>query len=82
MLTLLRPTTVWEDNAPASVGNGLIAWTDEMIAAIAPYTPNESYQNFPNRRIVDWEHAYYAENFQRLVDVKTKFDDGNLVSSQ
>jgi FAD/FMN-containing dehydrogenase len=81
MLTLLRATPVWENDAPASVGNGLIAWTDAMIAAIAPYTPDESYQNFTNRRIIGWQQAYYAENFQRLVDVKTKYDPTNLFNN-
>jgi FAD/FMN-containing dehydrogenase len=68
-------------DATASVANGLIAWTNDMIAVIAPYTPNESYQNFPNRLISDWEKAYYAENFERLVDVKTKYDNGNLFNN-
>jgi len=81
MLTLLRATPVWENDAPASVGNGLIAWTDEMIATIAPYTPDESYQNFTNRRIIGWQQAYYAENFQRLVDVKTTYDPTNLFNN-
>ena len=49
-----------------------------MVAVIAPYTPAESYQNFPNRRISDWPRAYYAENFDRLVDVKTMYDPHNL----
>ena len=49
-----------------------------MIAAIAPYTPDESYQNFPNRAIDDWQQQYYAENFDRLVDVKTKYDPDNV----
>ncbi|CAN5520513.1 FAD-binding oxidoreductase [soil metagenome] len=78
MLTLLRPTPVWENDAPASVGDGLIAWTNEVVEALNPYTPDESYQNFPNRLIGDWQTAYYAENFERLVDVKTTYDGGNL----
>jgi len=78
MLTMLRATPVWETNAPASVRDGLIAWTNEMIAAIAPDTPNESYQNFPNRGIADWKREYYAENYDRLVDVKTKYDAHNV----
>lgn len=78
MTTLLRPTPVWPNDAPPSVGAGLKAWTDDVIKAIDPYTPNESYQNFPNRRIKDWKQAYYAENFDRLVQVKTKYDRGNL----
>jgi len=81
MLTLLRPTTVWEDDAPPSVGEGLIAWTDDVVAAMAPYVSAESYQNFPNRRITDWQSAYYAENFDRLVDVKTRYDVDNLFNN-
>ncbi len=76
--TLLRPTTVWDDDAPASVSDGLNAWTDDVISIIDPFTPNESYQNFPNRHLTDWQEQYYAENFDRLVDVKTKYDKGNL----
>jgi len=49
-----------------------------MIAVIAPHTPNESYQNFPNRAITDWQQAYYAENFDRLVAVKGTYDAGNV----
>ena len=45
-----------------------------MIRLIAPHTPAESYQNFPNRAIKDWQRQYYAENFSRLVKVKTKYD--------
>jgi FAD/FMN-containing dehydrogenase len=78
MSTLLRPTTVWSDTSPPSVGEGLNAWTNSIISTIAPYTPNESYQNFPNRMISDWQQAYYAENFPRLVQVKGTYDPKNL----
>ena len=73
-LTLLRATPVWALDAPKSVSDGLIAWTNQMIKLIAPYTPAESYQNFPNRGIKDWRREYYAENYSRLVKVKTKYD--------
>ncbi|MFT4038417.1 MAG: FAD-binding oxidoreductase [Thermomicrobiales bacterium] len=81
MLTLLRPTTVWPNDADASVGEGLNAWSAEVIAAIAPHTPNESYQNFPNRDITDWAEQYYAENYDKLVEVKTQYDPGNLFTN-
>lgn len=76
--SLLRPTIVWPNDAPASVGKDLIAWAAECISVIAPFTPNQSYQNFPNLTITDWQQAYYAENFPRLVDVKTAYDKDNL----
>ncbi len=81
MTTLLRPTPEWPDDAPASVGEEIVAWTDNVIAAIAPYTPEESYQNFPNRGIANWQRQYYAENFDRLVDVKTQYDRKNLFNN-
>jgi FAD/FMN-containing dehydrogenase len=76
--SLLRPTIVWPNDAPASVGDELVAWAAECISAIAPFTPNRSYQNFPNLTITDWQDAYYGENFARLVDVKTAHDKENV----
>ncbi len=78
MSTLLRPTTAWSDTADPSVGRNLNEWTNSVIEILDPYTPNESYQNFPNRMISDWQQAYYAENFAQLVSVKAKYDPNNL----
>ncbi len=80
-LTLWRPTTVWPNDGPASVGDGLNAWTDQVIATIAPYTPDESYQNFANRAIKNSSQQYYGENLDRLIDVKTKYDKDNLFNN-
>jgi hypothetical protein len=55
-----------------------VAWTEQVIAVIDPHTPRESYQNFPNRVIADPQLEYFAENLDRLVDVKTKYDPTNL----
>jgi FAD/FMN-containing dehydrogenase len=78
MTALWRPGAVWPPDAPTSVGDELSAWTQEIASLIAPHTPNESYQNFPNRDIVDWQQQYYAENLQRLIEVKKAHDPGNL----
>lgn len=79
--TLLRPTTVWPTDAPASVGDELNAWTRGVIETISPYTPDESYQNFPNRDLERWETQYWGENLDRLVDVKTAWDPDNLFNN-
>ncbi len=78
MLTLLRATPVWKIDSSKRVVDGLVGWTDDMIRLIAPHTPNESYQNFPNRGIEDWQKQYYAENFARLVRVKARYDRHDL----
>ena len=59
-------------------GTASCAWTNRMISLIAPYTPPESYQNFPNRGIKSYKRQYYAENYSRLVKVKTKYDPDNV----
>lgn len=76
--TLMRPTTVWPNDAPTSVGDELNAWTDAVIDTLAPYALEESYQNFPNRSIENWEQLYFAQNYERLVNVKTRYDPDNL----
>ncbi|MDW5595112.1 FAD-binding oxidoreductase [Conexibacter stalactiti] len=77
-LTLLRATPVWPIDAPRSVRAGLVDWTNRMIGLVEPHTPDESYQNFPNRGIADWEKQYYGENYPRLQRVKARYDPGNL----
>jgi FAD/FMN-containing dehydrogenase len=78
MLTMLRATPVWALDAPKSVGDDLMAWTEQMIRVIAPYTPAESYQNFPNRDIKDYLREYYAENLARLIRVKRRYDPNDV----
>ena len=79
---LLRPTPVWAATDPPSVGDDLLAWTEDVIGVIAPLTPDESYQNFPNRLLPDPLQQYFAENLDRLIDVKTTYDPDNLFQSE
>ena len=78
MLTLLRPTTVWPNHVPASFSTQLQQWTDAMIGILAPHTPDESYQNFPNRSLPNPLEAYYGENLPRLRHIKRHYDPKNL----
>ena len=81
MTTLLRPTPVWRNEDPLAVGNELMGWTLDMTALIDPYSPGDSYQNFPNRFLDGWETAYYGQNWDRLRDVKTVYDPTNFFSN-
>lgn len=81
MTSMVRPSPVWSDLAAPEEVRDLEDWTDAVLAAIEPHTPRESYQNFPNRRIVDWQEQYYAENLERLIEVKTAWDPANLFTS-
>ncbi len=74
---LLSFDTSWTEPA---LSDRLIAWTREKVDAMQQYSPGGAYLNFPgvgedNENLV---RTSYAENYDRLVDVKTKYDPGNL----
>lgn len=79
---LLRPTPVWETSDPSSVGQDLLDWTAAQIAIVADITPDESYQNFPNRLIPNPLQQYFGENLDRLIGVKTTYDPDNLFTNE
>ncbi|MFF1378821.1 FAD-binding oxidoreductase [Streptomyces sp. NPDC058308] len=50
------------------------AWVDRGFAAIDPYSSGETYQNFIDPALKDFQRSYYAENHPRLVAVKKAYD--------
>ena len=36
------------------------------------------FQNFPDPELENWVGAYYGPNYQRLVQVKTRYDPANF----
>jgi FAD/FMN-containing dehydrogenase len=52
----------------------LTAYFSDMQRFLLP----QSYVNFPNRDLPDWDHAYYGSNLPRLRDIKHKYDPCNL----
>ncbi len=82
MHLLIRPTPVWPTDAPESVAEALMDWTEQMTSYLDGHTPRESYQNFPNRRLTDWAELYYAENLDRLIEVKSTYDPENLFTNE
>ncbi len=68
----------WKEALPANTVNVNREWLDEFHAALAPYTSNQSYQNFIDERQGNFLRAYYGENLERLVEVKRRYDPGNV----
>ncbi|CAG8512543.1 3068_t:CDS:2, partial [Scutellospora calospora] len=42
------------------------------------YASYENYQNLIDKKLDNWQCRYYSENFERLVEVKRKYDPYNL----
>ena len=69
------------ENAVGPVPNEAVAagtqFVDAGFAALNPYSNGESYQNFIDPRLPDWARSYYAENYFRLMQVKSVYDPYN-----
>lgn len=53
------------------------AWIAEFSQALRPYV-NGAYVNVPNLGMQDWETAYWGTNFDRLREIKAKYDPANV----
>jgi FAD/FMN-containing dehydrogenase len=66
--------TRWEDPA---MDDKCITWSREFFDAMAPYATGGVYVNFISEREGE-ENIAYGENYERLVELKTKYDPTNL----
>ncbi len=76
MLSAIDLAWMPEDSAAAVADNE--AWLDEFHAAMRPFTSDESFQNFIDGAETDYLRAYYGANLERLVEIKRRYDPGNL----
>jgi len=55
-----------------------LAWIRGFYAAMRPFVSGFAYQNYIDRDLTTWQHAYYGANFPRLVEVKSQYDPDEL----
>ena len=67
----------FKDTTPKQVAEN-VAWLQALERALQPYVNGEAYQNFIDPTLPDWQQAYYAENFERLVAVKRRYDPDDV----
>lgn len=68
---------VWEDPA---VDDEMIAWAENVRAALVPWTADACYINFSMYQGPQWlERVYGAAKFRRLREVKADWDPQNLL---
>ncbi|WP_175407780.1 FAD-binding oxidoreductase [Streptomyces sp. TRM64462] len=62
---------------PADIARN-VAWCRAYDAALRPHTQEAGYINFLSDDDQDRVHTNYGQNYERLVDVKRRYDPGNL----
>jgi FAD/FMN-containing dehydrogenase len=77
-LFLASMDTGWHNTEPADRIEEKLRWLDGFHAAMRPHLSAEVYQNFPDPDLEDWSSAYYGANYDRLVEVKRKYDPDNV----
>jgi FAD/FMN-containing dehydrogenase len=64
--------------APAETIEAAQTWLDNLYDDLTPWRTGDEYSNYGNRRLNDWEQAYFGGNAARLRHVKTQVDPRNL----
>jgi FAD/FMN-containing dehydrogenase len=75
---LMAYDTAWAASDPRSVADANVHWLSRLSSDIRPYVSRQAYQNFIDGTLKDWQQAYYAENFDRLVRVKRRYDPDDV----
>jgi hypothetical protein len=47
-------------------------------ALVHPWGSSRVFPNFPDPHLEDWAHAYYGSNYDRLVQIKARYDPADL----
>lgn len=53
-------------------------WASASWASVHPYGTGGVFPNFAEADLVDWEHAYYGSNRERLLELKARYDPDNV----
>jgi FAD/FMN-containing dehydrogenase len=74
---LFKCEALWEPEDDPDLIAANLEWLEGYHAAMQPYLSGGAYQNFTDRAQTDWQRAYYGDNFERLVEIKGRWDPGN-----
>lgn len=75
---LMAYDTSWAASDSGRIADANVSWLNRLASDIGPYVSRQAYQNFIDRTLGDWKQAYYAQNFDRLVRVKRRYDPDDV----
>jgi Berberine and berberine like len=61
-------------DAPTTERDIARGWLTRSWALVHRWGSGGVYPNFPDPDLEDWAHAYYGNNYDRLVGVKARYD--------
>jgi hypothetical protein len=64
----------WGQGASPSVVQANQAWLASTWQSMRPYMSGQAYQNYIDPQLPNWQEAYYGSNYERLTQVKAKYD--------
>ena len=73
----LEYVTLWADRS-VSLEQASKGWVRAVHQAMRQYVSAEAVQNYADTDLASWRRAYYGQNLPRLVEVKRRYDPGNL----
>jgi FAD/FMN-containing dehydrogenase len=74
----LKHATEVEPRAPRAEREAAHDWVTRSWRAVHPWGTGRVFPNFPDPDLEDWAQAYYGRNRNRLLDVKARYDPGNV----
>jgi FAD/FMN-containing dehydrogenase len=78
---LLRHTVQVGARADAQARWTARQWATGSWKIVRPYGSGGAYVNYPDPDLPAWARAYYGDNLERLIEIKTKYDPTALFRS-
>jgi FAD/FMN-containing dehydrogenase len=71
---VLKHTAVVAPDAADAEHAAARDWLEASFRLVHPYGSGRVYPNFPEPGLADWARAYHAGNYERLLEVKARYD--------
>jgi FAD/FMN-containing dehydrogenase len=74
----LKHAAMVDPRASTAVTQAAHRWVTRSWELAHPWGSGRVFPNFPDPDLEDWAHAYYGSNYDRLVQIKARYDPADL----